>query len=51
MAWDTDDTTVEDLDVDVVEDEVKDIDEIFFEDGSEDGKVEVANDVDDDDFA
>ena len=57
MALETDDEgekyviTVEDLDVDVVEDEVKDIDDDVFEEGSEDGKVEVANDVDDDDFA
>ena len=38
-------------DVDVVEEEVKEVDANVFEDGSENGKVEVANDVDDDDFA
>ena len=35
-------------DVDVVEDEVKGVDDEVFEDGSEDGKVEAANDADDD---
>ena len=38
-------------DVDVVEDEVKGVDDEVFEDGSEDEKVEAANDVDGDDFA